>query len=43
MFLLFLSVTDAKFQTIAQILSKAFVQMNSCGKPPRLATVVAHV
>ena len=42
-FLFFLTVADAKFHTIAQILSKAVVKMNSWGKSPRDASVVAHV
>ena len=41
--LLFLSIADAKFPTITQILSKAVVKINSCGKSPRVASVVAHV
>ena len=39
LFLLFLSVADAKFPTIAQILSKAVVKMNSWGKSPGVAYV----
>ena len=39
--LLILSIADAKFSTVAQILSKTVVAMNSWGKSPRVVSVVA--
>ena len=38
--LLFLSVADVKFPTIAQILGKVVVKTNSWGKSPRVASVL---